>query len=304
MRIGITGASGLIGGALTKALLQRGDTVIPFVRPTTSTKVGLRIRWNSDTGDVDSADIAEVGELDAVVNLSGAGIADKRWSNDRKKEILESRVQSTSLLSQVLPTFSSPPRILASGSAIGFYGSSDSKVFDENSPVGDDFLADVCRRWEQAVSPLTGTSTGVAFLRTGIVQSTQGGSLKQQLPLFRFGVGGALGSGRQWLSPISLNDEVRAILFIIDHTHTGAFNLVCPNPLTNQEFTRELGKVLRRPAIFKVPSIALSAVLGSELVHEALLASQRVVPNRLLELGFSFEQPTNKEILSFVLNRH
>jgi hypothetical protein len=303
MRVGITGASGLIGGALTQTLRQRGDVVIPFVRPNSPTTDGLQIRWNPMKDDADERDIAEVGGLDAVVNLAGTGIADKRWSESRKKEILESRVKSTALLARILPTLSSPPAILASGSAIGFYGSKGDQVLDENSPVGTDFLADVCQQWEQATQALSGTSTGVAFLRTGIVQSERGGSLKKQLPLFRFGVGGSLGSGKQWLSPISLNDEIRAILFIIEHAHTGPFNLVCPHPLQNKTFTKELAKILRRPAILPVPSLALSLVLGGELVKEAVLASQRVMPSRLLELGFAFGESTNEEILTSILKK-
>jgi len=301
MRVGITGASGLIGTALAATLRDRGDVVVPFVRPTSPPNEGLQIRWNPETHDANDSDIAAVGGLDAVVNLAGTGIADKRWSEDRKVEILQSRVKSTALLASILPRLTSPPRILASGSAIGFYGSKGNQIVDENSPAGTDFLADVCRQWEKATETLSGTGTGVAFLRTGIVQSDRGGALRQQLPLFRLGVGGRLGTGNQWISPISLDDEIRAILFILEHAHTGPFNLVCPNPIQNRDYTKELAKVLHRPAFFSVPSVALSVLLGRELVEGAVLASQRVVPNRLLELGFSFNQRTNEEILTSVL---
>jgi uncharacterized protein (TIGR01777 family) len=192
---------------------------------------------------------------------------------------------------------------LVSGSAIGYYGSRGDDILDEASLAGTDFLATLCVEWEEAANSLVATGATVSFLRTGIVLTQKGGALKKQLPLFRWGVGGALGTGHQWMSPISLDDEVRAILYSLDHKLTGPLNLVCPTPLTNAQFTRALASQLRRPAFFRVPPIALNLVLGSELVNEAILASQRIVPTRLLESGFVFHARDVPSALQSALGR-
>ena len=191
--------------------------------------------------------------------------------------------------------------MLASGSAIGYYGSRGDALLDESSPRGDDFLASVCEQWEASTNRVSASGAAVAHLRTGIVMSTLGGALKRQLPLFRVGLGGRLASGRQWVSPISLDDEVRAILWVIDRRLTGPVNLVAPSPLTNRDLTASLGRALHRPTPATVPEIALRAILGSELTRVAVLASQRVLPEKLVASGFTFLHPNIESILSAAL---
>jgi uncharacterized protein (TIGR01777 family) len=297
MRVGVTGSSGFIGSALVAALVGRGDDVVRFVRPDSPHAGDKSIRWDPSRGLVDENDVRRVGAFDAVVNLAGAGIADRRWTDVRKEEIRRSRVDATTLLVQLL-SGSSGASFLASGSAIGIYGSCGEQSLDESSPVGDDFLARVCTEWEQATSPLEDSGTTVAHLRTGIVMSSKGGALKKQLPLFRLGLGGVIGSGRQWISPISLRDEVRAILWLIDTRPSGPFNLVAPSALTNRAFTDALARHMHRPARIGVPAWALRVALGSDLVEGAILASQRVVPTALSERGFEFENPSIQSIFS------
>lgn len=301
MRVGVAGSSGLIGSALVAALLERSDEVIRFLRPTSGEVGKNNIRWNPTRGQVDDTDLRRLGGFDAVVNLAGAGIADHRWSAERKQEILNSRVDSTTLLVRLLSEGSCTTPILVSGSAIGIYGSRGDEILDESSPPGTGFLADVCIRWERAATESSGTGTKVALLRTGLVMSQGGGALKRQLPLFRLGLGGKLSTGRQWLSPISLVDEVRAILWVIDHQIEGPINLTAPSPLTNKNFTRSLARQLHRPDWATVPSPALKLALGAELASEALLASQRVIPAVLTEHGFAFHQPEIDLIFSSVL---
>ncbi len=298
MRVGLTGASGLIGRATATALRERGDTVVTFVRPTGGAATGETIRWDPATDVLDDDDLRRVGGLDAIVNLAGAGIGDRRWSDERKTLILQSRLASTTLVVRAIQSLASGVGALASGSAIGVYGSRGDEVLDETSTHGGDFLADVCQSWEAAAQTASTSGTVVTALRTGIVMSAAGGALKRQLPLFRAGLGGTLGSGRQWLSPIALTDEVRAILWLIDHPQAGPVNLSAPDPVTNQTFTRLLARAVRRPAVLRVPAVALSIALGTELVHEAVLASQRVQPTALLERGFHFTYPSTTEILA------
>ena len=299
MRIGLTGASGFIGSALANALHERGDHVVRFIRPLAPVTSGDVVRWDPARNIIDDDDLARVGELDAVVHLAGAGIADKRWTAARKNEILLSRSRSTLLLVDALG--SNGTAFLASGSAIGFYGSRGDEVLDESSTRGDDFLAEVCSQWEDATMALSKKGTGVAHLRTGIVMSRTGGALKKQLPLFRIGAGGPLSSGRQWLSPISLVDEVRAILWIVDRRLTGPVNLTGPEPLRNRDFTKVLAQEIHRPALLRVPAFALKIALGTELATGAVLASQRVIPKVLTESGFSFSSPTTTEIIKSAL---
>ena len=296
MRVGVTGSSGFIGTALVAALVERGDDVVRFVRPD-SPGNGELIRWDPSRGLVDDNDVRRVGALEAVGNLAGAGIADRRWTNERKEEIRRSRGDATALLVRILSD-SSGTGFLASGSAIGVYGSRGAEVLDESSSIGDDFLARVCVEWEQATSPLERSGTKVAHLRTGIVMSSRGGALKKQLPLFRLGLGGVLGAGEQWLSPISLRDEVRAVLWLLDTRPSGPFNLVAPAAQTNRAFTSALARQLHRPARLRVPSTALRIALGRDLADGAVLASQRVVPAALTERGFNFENPTIESIVS------
>jgi len=300
MRVGITGASGLIGTELVSALKKRGDEVVLFVRPQTASSSKEIIRWDPSSGHVDENDLKNAGQLDAVIHLAGAGIGDKRWSEKRKKEILSSRTNSTNLLVATLRAMPGGVPHLISGSAIGFYGNRDDEVLSESSSLGSGFLSEVCKEWEDAALKLEGES-GVALLRTGIVMSRDGGALKKQLPLFKLGLGGKLSSGKQWISPISLNDEVRAILWILDKKLSGPFNLVSPEPATNSQLTSTLGKILRRPTLFSVPKIALNAVLGAEMADQLVFSSTRVLPNQLLDSGFSFEQSSISEIIQHSL---
>jgi uncharacterized protein (TIGR01777 family) len=296
VRVGVTGSSGLIGSALVASLLERGDDVVRFVRPDSVRATDHVIRWDPSRGLVDDTDLRRVGGFDAVVNLAGAGLADRRWTRARKEEIRRSRIDATSLLVQFLGESSGTP-FLASASAVGVYGSRGDEVLDESSALGDDFLARVCAAWERSTAPLERSGVAVAHLRTGIVLSSRGGVLKRQLPLFRFGLGGSLGTGAQWISPISLRDEVRAIVWLLEKRTSGPFNLVAPEPLTNRELTRALARRLHRPGRLRIPSSALRLVLGSELVDAAVLASQRVVPTALRENGFSFEDVDIRSIL-------
>jgi uncharacterized protein len=297
VRVGVTGSSGLIGSALVTALRERGDDVVRFVRPDSVRGTDRVIRWDPSRGVVDDTDLQRVGAFDAVVNLAGAGIADRRWTNARKEAIRRSRTDAASLLVRLLNESSGTP-FLASASAVGVYGSRGDDVLDESSSIGDDFLARVCADWERATSPLERSGGGVAFLRTGIVMSSRGGALKKQLPLFRFGLGGRFGSGDQWLSPISLRDEVRAIMWLLDTRATGPFNLVAPAALSNRDFIGALARHLHRPARLPIPAPALRLVLGRELVDVGVLASQRAVPTALIESGFSFEDGDIESILS------
>jgi uncharacterized protein (TIGR01777 family) len=301
MRVGVTGSTGFIGSALVEALTERGDEVVRFIRPESAATSDSVIRWDPRRQIVDDRDLARVGGFDAVVNLAGAGIADRRWNSARKAELQRSRLDATTLLISTLRSMSSSTPQLLSGSAIGVYGSRSDEVLDESSTSGQDFLAQLCTKWEDASAPLRNQGTAVANLRTGIVMSRLGGALKRQLPLFRLGLGGPLGNGRQWLSPISLRDEIRAILWIIDHQMSGPVNLVCPTPLTNAEFARRLAQALHRLAIVRTPAAALKVVLGAQLTSEAILASQRVLPSALLESGFVFDDPDATSIINEVV---
>jgi uncharacterized protein len=300
VRVGVAGSTGFIGSAVVAALRERDDTVVRFVRPDSPRGTDEVIRWDPSRGLVDDGDLRRVGGFDAVVNLAGAGIADRRWTDQRKSEIRHSRTDAAALLAHVLGETSATP-FLASASAVGVYGSRGDEVLDEASTLGDDFLARVCIEWEGATSPCERVGTAVAHLRTGIVLSSRGGVLKKQLPLFRLGLGGCLGGGEQWMSPISLRDEVRAILWLIETRATGPFNLVAPAALSNRNLTQVLAHQLHRPARLRVPSSALRMALGSELVVGAVLASQRVVPTSLHDSGFNFEHADIESIVSAAL---
>jgi hypothetical protein len=299
MKIAITGATGFLGRALVAALHDRGDTPILFSRAQTAER--NVVRWQPSIGEVNRDDLARVGSIDAFVHLAGAGIADKRWTAGRKEEILESRTRGTALLAKTIVGLETPPTVVLSGSAIGYYGSKGDEVLTETSSRGEGFLADVCEAWENAALPIQEAGITLSLLRTGIVMGAQGGALKKQLPLFKAGVGGRLGSGRQFLSPISLHDEIEAMLFLLDKKIAGPVNLVAPEPITNRAFTTALGAAVHRPAIAAVPRLALDIALGRELVSEALMASQRVIPAALEAHGFVFQHRTIDQILMAAL---
>jgi uncharacterized protein (TIGR01777 family) len=301
VRVGVTGSSGFIGSVLVAALEERGDDVVRFVRPQSEPRQGSVIRWDPSRQLVDDVDLARVGGFDAVINLAGAGIGDRRWSATRKREIERSRLDATQLLVSTLSALPSGTPMLASGSAIGVYGSRGDEILDESSTLGHDFLAQLCAQWEEAANSLRAKGSLVATLRTGIVMSAHGGTLKRQLPLFRLGLGGAHSTGAHWLSPISLRDEVRAVLWVIDHQLSGAVNLVCPTPLTNKEFAHDLARAMHRPAMARIPAVVLKVALGAQLTTEAVLASQRVTPVKLKESGFNFENPDAPSIAAQVV---
>jgi len=292
MRILVSGATGLIGRALCAALDARGDAVVTLVRPGTRPLAGTTVSWNPTERSINMAELEGLGTIDAVVHLAGAGIADKRWTAARKAEIRDSRIDGTSTLASAVATLTTKPRVFVSGSAIGWYGSRGDEVLDEGSTAGDGFLAEVCAAWEDAATASSEAGIRTVLARTGIVLSTSGGALAKQLPLFRAGIGGRLGPGSQWTSWISIEDEVRALLALIDdERYEGPVDLVAPAPVRNAELTKALARALHRPSVLPVPAAALKVALGAELVDEALLASQRVVPTVLLAHGFAFAHP-------------
>jgi uncharacterized protein (TIGR01777 family) len=297
MRIVISGSSGLIGRSVTAALRTRGDDVTRLVRRAPGPG---EAQWEPESGSID-ADALE--GADALVNLGGAGIGDKRWSAPRRREIVSSRVQATSLLARTLAGLDHAPTVLVSASAVGYYGDRGDEELTEDSAPGRGFLADVCRDWEDATGPAAEAGVRVVRLRSGVVLSAHGGALARQLPLFRLGVGGRLGDGRQWLSWISLSDEVRAILHVLDQPSVqGPVNATAPEPVTNRDFTRALGRALHRPSILAVPGVALRVALGSDLASEMVLAGQRALPTMLSATGFTFDHPHIDVALADVLS--
>jgi uncharacterized protein (TIGR01777 family) len=292
----ISGASGLIGTALAKELRSSGHDVVALVRR----PAGIdEIQWDPSAGML-PADAFD--RVDAVVHLAGAGIGDHRWTDEYKREVLDSRVRSTTLLAERIAAAPTKP-VFLSGSAIGAYGASDDRELDELSPFGTGFLAEVCRQWETAATPAADAGARVAFLRTGIVLTPLGGALKKMLPLFRLGVGGRFGNGRQWQSWISLDDEVGAIIHLLTEPVSGPVNLTSPNPVTGAEFAKALGKALHRPALLPVPTFAPKLLLGGELADALLFTGQRVLPRALQRAGYNFRQPQLDSALRTLLAR-
>ncbi len=287
MRVIISGASGLIGSALSTELTEHGHEVVALVRR--PARGPNEIRWDPAAGDLAAESLAGA---DAVVHLAGAGIGDHRWTDEYKKVILDSRVSSTTLLAERIAECSQRPPVLLSGSAIGIYGASDGRDLDETSPTGEGFLADVCRQWEAAAAPAAAAGTRVAFLRTGIVLTGRGGALKKMLPLFKVGLGGKFGKGDQWQSWIALADEVGAIEHLLTHEVSGPVNLTAPTPVTSAEFANTLGDVLHRPSFLPVPSFGPKLLLGGELADALLFTGQKVLPRVLQASGYTFRHDT------------
>jgi uncharacterized protein (TIGR01777 family) len=253
------------------------------------------ITWNPEEGTIDADALRGV---DAVVHLAGAGVGDHRWSASYKKTILSSRVKGTTTLSEALSRLPQPPAVMASASAVGYYGSRGDEILTEDSGPGAGFLADVCRQWESATTRAETAGIRVVTLRTGVVLSAAGGALKKQLPPFRLGLGARLGGGNQYLSWITRSDAVAAVSFLVHREAlSGPFNLTAPQPVSNTEFTRELGRALKRPAKLFVPETALRIVVGDEMTAEFLVASQRAMPARLLDAGFRFADATLPDAL-------
>ncbi len=299
MKVLISGSSGLIGTALTSHLRTQGHQVVPLVRR--SAAAG-EVRWDPAAGTIDSDALRRVG-VDGVVHLAGAGIGDKRWSAEYRREILESRTVTTDLLSRSLAALPTPPRVMVSGSAIGWYGDRGDEVLDETSAGSTGFLPEVCQAWEAATAPAEAAGIRVAHVRTGIVLSPDGGALRKLLPLFRLGLGGHFGNGRQWQSWISITDEVRAIEHLLTTDVQGAVNLTAPQPVDNRAFTKVLAHVLHRPAILPIPSFGPKLLLGADLADALLFTGQRVQPTRLLASGFEFRHATLDAALRAVLNK-
>lgn len=294
----MTGATGLIGTALVRSLEADGHRVR---RVTRSADAGPgTVRWDPDRGELDAAALAGI---DAAVHLAGEGVAEHRWTDEHKQRVLDSRVKSTALLATTMAGLDPRPRVLVSGSGVHFYGDRGDEVLTEDSEPGGGFLSGVVRRWEAAAAPAEEAGIRVARIRTSLVLSGSGGSLRPMLLLFRLGLGGRLGSGRQWWSWISLTDEVGAIRFLLDHDVAGPVNLAAPEPVTNAEFTRVLARVLRRPAVVPVPRFGPAIVLGREAAEELAFYSQRVLPRRLEAAGFRFAHPTLEQALRAELGR-
>jgi uncharacterized protein (TIGR01777 family) len=301
MRIAISGSTGLIGTALVHDLRAQGHTVLRLVRGRTEfPDAEANVAWDPVAGTIESSKLEGV---DGVVHLSGRSIGAARWSDSEKRELVESRTRSTALLAETLAGLTDKPHVLLSGSAIGIYGDRGDEELTEQADRGSGFLADLCVAWEAASDPARHAGIRVATLRTGLVLAPKGGFLSRPVLLFKLGLGGRIGSGRQWWSWISIDDEVGAIRFLLDHDVSGPVNLTAPGAVTNAEFTRVLGRVLRRPTLFPVPRFAGRLALGAELADEVVFAGQRVVPAALTAAGYEFAQPTLEPALRAVLSR-
>lgn len=293
MVVAIAGSSGLIGSALTTALRTADHRVIRIVRRRPSN--ADEVFWNPDTGEFD---IGELAGVDAVINLCGVNVGAKRWSGAFKQSLRDSRIGPTDVLAAAVAEAGVP--LLVNASAVGFYGDTRNRVVDESTPHGAGFLAQLCLDWEAATAAASDAGARVVLLRTGLVLSPSGGMLNRLRPLFGLGLGARLGDGRQYLPWISLEDQVRAVLFAISHTElAGPVNVTGPAPVTNGEFTSALGRALHRPTPMIVPGFVLRAMLG-EFADEGLLSGQRAIPAALEEAGFVFHHKTVGEALAYV----
>lgn len=305
MRILISGASGLIGSALARRAVESGHQVVRLVRGAPGSSGAPCSNSNEMVfdplaGRIDQAGLA-AAQAEAVVHLAGENIAAGRWTAARMARIRQSRVQGTRLLAETLAALPAPPKVLACASAVGYYGNRGDAALDETSPGGAGFLAEVCREWEAATEPAARAGVRVVSLRFGMVLAASGGALAKMLPPFRLGLGGPIGSGRQYVSWISRDDAVSAILSLVaDSSMEGAVNLTAPQPVTNREFARTLGRVLRRPAFLPLPSVAARLLLG-KMADELLLSSAQVFPRRLLAAGFAFRDPQLEPALERLL---
>jgi uncharacterized protein (TIGR01777 family) len=295
-RIAIAGASGLIGSALTRSLIADGHEVVRLVRR--APRGTDELRWDPDGQRMDAGGLAGCA---AVVNLAGAGVASRRWTEAYKRKIRDSRVRGTATLAEAVASLDERPRVFVNGSAIGFYGETGDRVVDESAPPGEGFLPSVCVAWEGAAEPAREAGVRTVFARTGLVVAREGGAWGKLFPLFRAGLGGRMGDGRQYWSYISLHDEVAAIRHLIDTSSlSGPVNLTAPTPLTNREITEAMGRVLHRPTVFPTPAPLLRLALGD--MSGDILGSQRVHPTRLLSSGFTFAFPTIEGALRAALD--
>jgi uncharacterized protein (TIGR01777 family) len=290
MRIVVSGSSGLIGSALVRVLSSEGDgqahDVVRLVRHEKT--ADDEVSWDPGAGR--GPDLAALGEVDAVIHLAGAGVGDHRWTDAYKHQLLTSRIESTTLLAATIATLEPKPRVFLSGSAVGYYGHTGDEELTEDSPAGKDFLADLCWQWEASTKPAVAAGVRTITLRSGIVLSTTGGALAKVLPLFRAGLGGRLGSGRQYLSWIARPDHIAAMRFLLDADQlSGPVNLTAPTPVTNRDYTRAIATAVHRPALFPAPSAALKIALGG--FADSVVTGQRVLPSALSNAGFEFGYP-------------
>lgn len=303
MRVIITGGTGLIGTALAKSLVTDGHEVYVLSRNPQKHQVlnGVNIEgWDAKTGDSWSKLITDDT---AIVNLAGAGLADGRWTEERKKEIVESRTNAGQAVVDAIGQATHRPKVVIQASAVGYYGPSDDSLITEAQPAGGDFSAAVCQQWEAAIQPVIDNGdVRVAIIRSGVVLSMEGGAFPRQLLPFKLFVGGPVGSGQQWYSWIHIEDEVRAIRYLIDKDDaSGVFNLTAPNPVSNQEFSFTLARILRRPGVVPVPGFVLQLLFGE--MASVLLDGQRVVPHKLQEHGFEFQYPEPDHALRNLLGK-
>jgi uncharacterized protein (TIGR01777 family) len=298
MKILISGSHGLVGSALIQSLEAQGHEVFRLVRYAPNSR--SEIEWSPDRYSIA---LARIEGFDAVVSLAGESIAEGRWTDEKKRRIRESRVKGTKLLGDALANLTAPPRTFICASAIGYYGNRGDELLTEESARGDGFLSDVCAEWEQATSLAAEKGIRVVNSRFGIILDQEGGALKKMLPPFRMGVGGKLGSGKQWMSWITLDDVVGALNFALTNEAVrGPVNYVAPNPVTNVEFTKTLGEVLSRPTLFPVPAFAIKLLFG-EMGEALLLGSQRVKPTRLEQAAYEFKHAQLEQGLRAVLQK-
>lgn len=297
-RIVVGGATGLVGGALCELLAGEGHQVARLVRG--EPKRAGDVRWDPDGGEL-AADALE--NADVVINLAGENVAGGRWTDARKQAILESRTRSTGLLARAIAALEKKPRAFVNASAVGFYGDRGDEELDEASSRGDGFLSAVCQAWEAATAPAEDAGVRTVHARFGVVLSPEGGALAKMLPPFRLGAGGPIGSGKQWMSVIDIEDVVRALSAAASgESFRGPVNVVCPTPIRQADFARALGSALGRPAFVPLPAFAVKAAFG-EMGREMLLGSQRVLPRALLATGFAFRHPDAASALDAALRR-
>ena len=298
MKILISGSSGLVGTALIKSLETEGHEIYRLVRYAPHSEV--EVEWSPDRYSIA---LARIEGFDAVVNLAGESIAEGRWTEDKKRRIRDSRVKGTKLLGDALANLTKPPRTFVCASAIGYYGNRGDEILTETSAPGNDFLAEVCVEWEQATALATEKGIRVVNARFGVILDAHGGALAKMLPPFRMGIGGKIGNGKQWMSWIALDDVVGALeSALANETLSGPVNFVAPNPVTNSEFTKTLGKVLSRPTLFPIPAFGVRLVFG-EMADALLLSSQRVEPARLKATGYEFQYSQLRGALRHVLQK-
>jgi uncharacterized protein (TIGR01777 family) len=308
MKILIGGSSGLVGTALIKSLEAGGHEIFRLVRHAPNSRT--EVEWSPDRYSIA---LARIEGFDAVVNLAGESIAEGRWTDEKKRKIRESRVKGTKLLGDALANLTTPPKTFICASAIGYYGNRGDEILTEESTPGNDFLAEVCAEWEKATALATEKGIRVVNARFGIILDTKGGALKKMLPPFRMGIGGRIGSGKQWMSWITLDDVIGGLNFLLDGFNLsdwaeekddrlrGPVNFVAPNPVTNAEFTKTLGKVLSRPTFFPIPEFGVRLAFG-EMGEALLLGSQRVAPKSLTRAGYEFQYLRLEEALRHELS--